>query len=100
MRLLVCAAVLMSAMSAQADEGATAKENSCQAQSDIVAKAVEMRRSGKREGRVKRTLAKDASIAEEFQPAVPLLVGWVYTLPKADLKLEPGAAYLTTCLEQ
>ncbi|MGH1465122.1 MAG: hypothetical protein ACRBBQ_07150 [Cognatishimia sp.] len=100
MRLLLCAAVLMSALSVQAEEGDVSKETSCQAQSDIVTKAVDMRRSGKRENRVKRTLAKDETIVEQFQPAVPLLVGWVYTLPRADLKLEPGAAYLTACLGQ
>lgn len=37
---------------------------------------------------------------ERYQPAIPLLADWVYTLPKAQLGKDVGKAYQNACEAQ
>lgn len=92
--------VAMSLMTGAAFADESAKEAQCTAMSSIVTKLVDLRQDRKNERRAVRTLTNDETIEEGWKPAVPLLAGWVYTLPEADLKLEPGKAYFDACMSQ
>ncbi len=101
MRSLLTIALICSAPFAWAEDATDAddpKVVSCQAQASIVTQAASLRSEGKRERKVKRLVTEEMD--EAMKPAVPLLVGWVYTLPKGDLDKDPGPAYYEACLTQ
>lgn len=56
----------------------------CAAQGEIVSKAVELRLKRKSEARAKAEI--NATTEEALQGAIPLLVGYIYTLSRKDLK--------------
>lgn len=72
------------------------KKASCAVQAGIVDGAAQMRRDGRSEARTTRALTK--AVEDRYQPAVPHLVAWVYTLETSALELEIGEAYAEQCL--
>ena len=98
MRLLTAFAV--AATLATAPAFAAGKEDECQMQANIVDRAAELRLEGKN---VKRTKAimqdNDPAVAEKYAAAVPHIVDWIFTLPRKQLKQEPGKAYFDACVK-
>ena len=92
--------VAVSLMSAPVLAEDDALKTQCEAASGIVTKLVDLRTDRKNERRAVRTLNADDTIEDAWKPAIPLLAGWVYTLSRDDLKLEPGKAYFDSCMAQ
>ncbi len=89
----ILAAILMLSMStpalAETDKERAAR---CAAQTEIAAQAVEMRQKRRSEARTKKTILE--STDERLAPSVPLLVGFVYTLHRSDLKRDVSGSFL------
>lgn len=76
----------------------TAKERAarCAVQGEMVAAAIEMRLKRQSEKKVKAALAESAD--DSMQEAVPLLVGYVFTLSRKDMKtLDIPTAFTEQC---
>lgn len=82
-QILLAAALGLVAMPAIA-ESKKEREARCEKQGDIVALAAEARLKRTREAKAKEEIL--ASTEEAYHGSVPLLVGFVYTQPRADLK--------------
>ena len=67
----------------------------CAAQADIVAQAVEMRRKMKSEKKVRAALGQ--TIDAKYAPSITPLVGFVFTLPRKDLKSDVAGAFTKQC---
>lgn len=76
-------------------ESTKARKARCAAQGEIVSQAVEMRKKRKSEATVKETIL--AEVEEAYAPSVPLLVGWVYTLNRRDLKADVTGDFTKQC---
>jgi len=90
--------LLTTATTATTAQAETAKERQarCEAQGAIVTKAVEWRLKRKSETKAKDEIK--ASTEEALQGAIPLLVGYIYTLPRKDLKAnDVPAVFVAQC---
>ena len=56
----------------------------CEKQGEIIAKAAEARLARTREAKANEAISETTEDA--YKPSVPILVGHIYTLPRADLK--------------
>ena len=77
------------------------KKAECELQAAIVTRAAELRMERKSEKKAVAimTSGEDEAVAEKYLPAVPHIVDWVYnSLSRKQLKQDPGAAYLDTCI--
>ena len=86
--------ILATAMPALAETDAQRAER-CAAQAQIVGQAVEMRKKRQSETKVKDSLL--AEVDAKLAPSVPLLVGYVFTLNRKDLKLDVAASFAEQC---
>ena len=93
-RLIATALVLATAVPALA-ETEKEREYRCVAQSQIVAQAVEMRQKRKSETKAKAAILEVTD--EKLAGSVPLLVGYVYTLHRKDLKQDISGAFKQQC---
>ncbi len=95
MRLLFATALItVTALPALAETDKK-REARCAAQSEIVAQAVEMRQKRKSEAKVKEAILE--GVDEKLAPSVPILVGYVYTLHRKDLKEDISGAFKQQC---
>jgi len=97
MRHLIAVALIATTALPALAETRKQRETRCAAQSEIVAQAIEMRQKRKSEAKTKEAILEtlDASLA----PSVPILVGYVYTLNRKDLKQDIPGAFKTQCSE-
>lgn len=95
MRLTVTAALcLLPAM-------ALAENPMCVPTGEIVAKAVEARKSGtEAPAAITAITAEMTGDMAPYAPAVQPLVDWVYTLDEADLAKDVAGSYVTQCEAQ
>ncbi|WP_439109219.1 hypothetical protein [Lentibacter sp.] len=94
--LLTTTVAFMLMTGASTAETAEERTARCEAQGEIVAKAVELRL--KRRGEAKAKDEIKATTEEAIQGAIPLLVGYIYTLPRKDLKTnDVPAAFVEQC---
>ncbi|RFP88830.1 hypothetical protein DZK27_07940 [Rhodobacteraceae bacterium 63075] len=94
--LTATALALMTLPLAASAETAEEREARCAAQGDIMAKAAEMRLERRSEKRAKAELAE--TVDEQMKTSVPLLVGYVYTLSRKDLKgVDVRANFVEQC---
>lgn len=88
--------MLMTAATTAHAETAKERKARCEAQGAIVTKAVELRLKRTNETKAKEEIK--ASTEEALQGAIPLLVGYIYTLPRKDLKTnDVPAAFIEQC---
>ena len=95
MRLLIIACLTLATAMPAAAETAKERAERCAAQAAIVGQAVEMRTKRKSEDKVKETILE--TIDPRYVPSVPMLVGYVYTLHRKDLKLDVQASFEAQC---
>ena len=96
MRPTKVAIMLMTAEQTEKPETAQERKARCEAQGEIVTKAVALRL--KRTNETKAKEAIKASTEEALQGAIPLLVGYIYTLPRKDLKAnDVPAVFIEQC---
>ncbi|MBU2983610.1 hypothetical protein KO498_17515 [Lentibacter algarum] len=82
--------------SAAAAESASERDARCEKQGEIIAKAAEARLARTREAKAKEEIME--STEEDYKTSVPLLVGYIYTLPRKDLKAaDPKLAFVEQC---
>lgn len=92
--LILTALPMATALAETKDERAAR----CAAQSEIVARALELRRDGKRENRAIRTISKErADHATPYTTAISPLAGWVYALPADALETDVAAQFTEAC---
>jgi len=90
------ALALMTLPLAASAETAEEREARCTAQGEIMAQAAEMRVARRSEKRAKAELLE--TVEERMKPSVPILVGYVYTLNRKDLKdLDVQATFVEQC---
>ncbi|WP_272006657.1 hypothetical protein [Roseovarius sp. ZX-A-9] len=76
------------------------KTANCAATAGIVADAVNARTGGNtQEGAIAFLTSDEGGIDDKYDPAVPMLVEWVYTLPEDQLTVEASTAFEEACLE-
>lgn len=93
--ILACSLGLMFAAPAAAE---TKKERvaRCEKQGEIIGKAAEARLARTREAKANEAILESTEAA--YHPSVPILVGHIYTLPRADLKdVDVKAAFVEQC---
>ncbi|UYV38648.1 hypothetical protein N4R57_06255 [Rhodobacteraceae bacterium D3-12] len=95
MRPLIAAALILAIATPALAETKRQREKRCTAQSELVAQAVEMRSKRKSEAKTKAALLETAD--ESLAPSVPILVGYVYTLNRKDLKADIPKAFREQC---
>lgn len=95
MRHLIAAALILSTAAPALAETSKQRAKRCAAQSEIVAQAVEMRTKRKSEAKAKAALLETTD--EKLAPSVPILVGYVYTLNRKDLKADIPTAFREQC---
>lgn len=95
----VCATLLGGAGGLHAQES---KEFSCGHQADIVAAIQQARLEGIAESAAEaHVLAASPTWPDAFNPAVPLVVPWVYSVPLSDLEdSDLGEIWQASCLAQ
>lgn len=94
--LIGIALALMTLPFAALAETAEEREARCAAQGDIMAMAAEMRLERRSEKRAKAELLE--TVDEQMKTSVPLLVGYVYTLSRKDLKgVDVRANFVEQC---
>ncbi len=86
---------LMTAAGGALAETADERQARCEAQGEIMAQAAEMRLARRSEKRARAELLE--TVAEEMKTSVPIVVGYVYTLDRKDLK---GADVRASFVEQ
>lgn len=93
-RILVAALALAIATPALA-ETQKQRDKRCDAQSQIVGQAVELRLKRRSEAKAKAAIIEtvDAKLAN----SVPVLVGYIYTLPRQELKTDVKGAFIAQC---
>ena len=99
MRLLTTIAIV--AATSVAAPAFADKKAECELQAKIVTRAAELRMERKSEKKAIEimTSGEDEAVAEKYIPAVPPIVDWVYnSLKRKQLKMDPGGAYLETCV--
>lgn len=80
---------------------ASAQNPICEPTGEIVAAAVEARRSGQTAATARETITAGLGEAQAgFAPAVQPLVDWVYELPEGDLQKDVAGAWMTQCEAQ
>ena len=93
---LTAALMLLSTAPMATAETANDREARCAAQGEIVSKAVALRLKRKSETKAKTEIK--ASTEEALQGAIPLLVGYIYTLPRKALKAnDVPAVFVAQC---
>ncbi len=94
--ILSIVALSVSAVPAFADQ-----KDECEQQAAVVTRAAELRLEGKNQKKtVEQLQAGDPAVTEKYVPAVPHIVDWIYTLKRKEVRQDPGAAYLASCLAQ
>ena len=98
MRLIPLGALVLCTVTPQA---ATAQNPICAPTGEIVAAAVEARKSGEGARAAKAGIRRGLSDAlQAYAPAVQPLVDWVYELPEADLHKDVAGAWVAQCEAQ
>ncbi|MCV2894390.1 hypothetical protein [Lentibacter sp. XHP0401] len=88
--------MLMTAATTATAETAKERKARCEEQGEIVTKAVELRLKRTKEAKANEEIS--ATTAEALLGSVPLLVGYIYTLPRKDLKgIDVPAAFIEQC---
>lgn len=104
MRFLPCFALIVAGVAGVAAQPAVAdaKQDECALQAEIVTRASALRLKRKSQSKTVEMMStgEDEAVAEKYIAAVPHIVDWVYTLKRKQLKQDPGAAYLATCVSQ
>ncbi|WP_137703103.1 hypothetical protein [Marimonas lutisalis] len=95
MRRILTALTILSMAAPALAETQKEREKRCAAQGEIVSQAVEMRKKFRSEAKAKTAILE--TIDEGMAPAVPFLVGFVYTLNRKDLKQDVPAAFIEQC---
>ena len=95
MRLFITAVLITATALPALAETKRQRIKRCTVQAEIVGQAVEMRQKRRSEKKVKAALLED--IDEAFAPSVPLLVGYVFTLNRKDLKQDIQGAFQEQC---
>lgn len=95
MRSFLAAALMLPIAAPAFSETEQDRAERCAAQSEIVAQAVEMRQKRRSEARTKAAILDTTD--DRLAPSVPLLVGFVYTLNRKDLKLDVTGSFLEQC---
>ena len=95
MRLLIAAIVILATALPVLAETRKKRAKRCAAQAEIVGQAVELRQKRRSEKKTKETILAETD--EALAPSVPLLVGYVYTLNRKDLKLDVRGAFEEQC---
>ncbi len=76
------------------------KTANCVATAGIVADAVDQRTGGNTKAATTEFLTSDeGGIDDKYDPAVPMLVEWVFTLPEDQLTEDASTAFEKACLE-
>lgn len=96
-RFLIAALIVSTASSAFA-EGKGARKKRCAAQTEIVSQSVELRLGDKTETDANTTIFEEGGIAKKYAPSISLLVGYIYTLERADLGPNIVEAFHDQCL--
>lgn len=101
MRLLPCVVLIVAAFAALPVVAAGTQAD-CDAQASIVTRASALRLERTKQAKTVEIMSsgEDEAVADKYLPAVPHIVDWVYTLKRKQLKQDPGAAYLESCLSQ
>ncbi|MEP2533396.1 hypothetical protein [Shimia sp.] len=103
MRFLPVISLVLATSAGVAPAYAASKKAECEAQAAIVTRATELRleRTSEKKALELMTSGEDEAVAEKYLGAVPAIVDWIYSdLKRKELKLDPGKAYLDTCLAQ
>ncbi|PKQ12857.1 MAG: DNA primase [Alphaproteobacteria bacterium HGW-Alphaproteobacteria-1] len=80
---------------------ATAQNPICAPTGEIVAAAVEARKTGQGAEAAKAGITGGLGAAQAaYAPAVPPIVDWVYELPEADLQKDVAGSWVTQCETQ
>lgn len=80
---------------------ATAQNPICAPTGEIVAAAVEAREAGQPPEVATAAITEGLDAAQQdYAPAVPPLVDWVYDLPEADLQKDVAGAWVAQCEAQ
>ncbi|KAA0916728.1 hypothetical protein [Aquicoccus porphyridii] len=95
MRSIFAAILMLSIATPALAETAKERAARCAAQSEIIVQAVEMRQKRRSEARAKKTILETTD--DRLAPSVPLLVGFVYTLHRSDLKRDVRGSFLEQC---
>ncbi|MDQ2089443.1 hypothetical protein [Marimonas arenosa] len=93
-RFVIAALVAAIALPAAA-ETRKQRETRCAAQAEIVGQAVEMRKKRSSEAKVKEAILAETDTV--YAASVPILVGYVYTLHRNDLKADVRGAFEEQC---
>lgn len=97
MRHLITAALITVIAVPALAETRKQREARCAAQSEIVAQAIEMRQKRTSEAKTKEAILE--GLDEKLAPSVPILVGYVFTLNRKDLKQDIPGAFQKQCTD-
>lgn len=97
MRMILSAVALVAAGMAHAETTAERMAR-CDAQTEIVAQALEARANGRNENRAIRQITRArADLEAPYTEAVSPLVGWIYSLNAAELEADVAGEFRTAC---
>lgn len=95
MRAFLAAILILPIAAPAVSETEQERADRCAAQTEIVLQAVEMRQKRRSEEQTKNAILDTTD--EGLAPSVPLLVGFVYTLHRSDLKRDVSGSFLEQC---